>query len=834
LLLAEISKPFAMLKNYLKIALRNLNRNKINSMINISGLAIGLACVLLIGMYIKDELSYDQFFNDANRIYRVNTHEKIGNDEFVAGHTPPPVGAALTSNFPEIESYTRIFKPMESVVKYVVTGQTKSITERKILAVDSNFLEFFSYNLVDGDRKTCLNNPNAVVLTESAAHKYFGNVSAIGKSLDFDGYKAVVTAVLKDIPKQSSLQFDVLQSNVGMPVIKHFSWSWIWLQMGTYVKLKANVASNPEALQNLQARFPAMVRVQAASGFNRIGQPFDEFIKKGGKYEIKLQPLTDVHLYSANIGSRFIDQADIKYIYIFAAIALFIMLLACVNFMNLSTAQSAKRAKEVGIRKVLGSERKQLIGQFLAEALVYTLFAAIIAVALVIICLPAFNNLSSKSMSINSILNFSTLTSLLITVVITALLAGSYPAFLLTSFKPVTVLKGSSDSKNSLSGFLTRNVLVVFQFTVSTVLIICTIVVYKQLIYNQSKDLGFDKENVLVVNNAGRLGVSEESFRQELLRMPGVSAASITTNLPAENTAFTDTYLPESVNGASAAEKKVDLSSFIVDDSFVPALKLKMLSGRNFSKTFADSASVILNETAAKAMGWNDPIGKYMVYPGGNNTRFKVVGIVKDFNTESLHSVISPYALFYTTSKTYSIPTSYIVVRIKPGDYNKAVGNVQDLWKKFMPTSPFEYTFLDDQYNSLYRADQTISSVFTVFTFLSITVACLGLLGLAMYTAERRTKEIGIRKVLGASVNNLVAMLSKDFLKLVIIAVMIAFPVAWYAMSQWLQDFAYPTTMNWWIFGGGAGITLVIALATVSFQSIKAALMNPVKSLRSE
>ena len=823
-----------MLKNYLKIALRNLNRNKIDSIINISGLAIGLACVLLIGMYIKDELSYDRFLKDANSIYRVNTHEKISNDELIAGHTPPPVGSALTSNFPEIESYTRIFKPMESIVKYVTNGQTKSITERKILSVDSNFLEFFSYDLVDGDRKTCLNNPYAVVLTETAAHKYFGSESAIGKNLDFDGYKAVVTAVLKDLPKQSSLQFDVLESNVGMPPVKRFSWSWVWLQMGTYVKLKANVASNPEALQALQAKFPAMVRVQAASAFNRIGQPFDEFIKKGGKYEIKLQPLADVHLYSANIGSRFIDQADIKYVYIFAAIALFIMLLACVNFMNLSTAQSAKRAKEVGIRKVLGSERKQLIGQFLAEAFIYALFAAVIAVAIVVLCLPAFNNLSSKSLNITSLLNFSTLPGLFILIIITALLAGSYPAFLLTSFKPVTVLKGSSDSKNSLSGFLTRNVLVVFQFTVSTVLIICTIIVYKQLIYNQSKDLGFDKENVLVVNNAGRLGNTEESFRQELLRMPGVSTASITTNLPAENAAFTDTYIPESVSNAGAAEKKVDLSSFIVDDSFVPALKLKMVSGRNFSKEFADSASLILNETAAKEMGWTNPVGKYVVYPGGNNVRFKVIGVVKDFNTESLHSLISPYALFYTTSKTYFIPASYVVVRIKAGDYNKAVSNVQDLWKKFMPASPFEYTFLDDQYNSLYRTDQTISRVFTVFTFLSITVACLGLLGLAMYTAERRTKEIGIRKVLGASVENLVAMLSRDFLRLVAIAAMIAFPIAWYAMSQWLQDFAYPTIMNWWVFGIGAGITLVIALATVSFQSVKAALMNPVKSLRSE
>ena len=823
-----------MLRNYIKITMRNLGRNKISSIINISGLAIGLACVLLIGMYVKDEFGYDRFFKDADRIYRVNTHEKIGNDEFVAGHTPPPIGAALTSNFSEVESYTRIFKPMDAVVKYVIDGQAKSLTEKKMLSVDSNFLRFFSYPVVDGDIKTCLNSPDAVVLTQTAAHKYFGNISPIGKNLDFDGHMAVVTAVLKDIPQQSSLQFDVLESNVGMPPVKRFSWSWVWLQMGTYVKLKANVASNPVALQSLQAKFPAMVKVQAASAFNRIGQPLDQFIKKGGKYEINLQPLTDVHLYSANIGSRFINQGDIKYVYIFSAIALFIMLLACVNFMNLATAQSAKRAKEVGIRKVLGSERKQLIAQFLAEAFLYTVFAAIIAIAIVALCLPAFNNLASKSLSFTAFFNFSTLAGMLILIIITALLAGSYPAFLLTSFKPVTVLKGSSDSKNSLSGFLTRNVLVVFQFTVSTVLIICTIVVYKQLIYNQSKDLGFDKENVLVINNAGQLGNSEESFRQELLRLPEVASASITTNLPAENSSFTDTYMPESVSNTSVAEKKVDLSSFIVDDYFVPVLKLKMASGRNFSKAFADSASVILNETAAKEMGWTDAIGKYIVYPGGNNTRFKIIGVVKDFNTESLHSTISPYALFYTTSKTYFVPMSYVVVRIKAGDYNKAVSSIQNKWKSFIPASPFEYSFLDEQYDSLYRTDQIISKVFSVFTFLSITVACLGLLGLAMYTAERRTKEIGIRKVLGASVENVVAMLSKDFLKLVIIASVIAFPIAWYAMSKWLQDFAYPTDINWWVFAAASAVTMIIALLTVSFQSIKAALMNPVKSLRSE
>jgi len=826
-----------MFKNYIKIALRNLGRNKVSSIINISGLAIGLACVLLIGMYVKDELSYDRFFKDASRIYRVNTHEKFGNNEFTAGHTPPPVGLALVNNYPEIESYTRIFKPGDEIVHYVNNGQKSSLNEKGILSVDSNFLQFFDYQLVEGNRAECLNGPNSVVLTERAAKKYFGTTSAIGKNLVFDQYSApfTVTAVLKDLPSQSSLQFDVLQSNVGMQSVKHFNWSWIWLQMGTYVKLKSNIANDPATIQSIEAKFPAMIRVQAATAFKRIGQPFDAFIKKGNKYDLSLQPLADVHLYSANIGSRFINHGDIKYVYIFSAIALFIMLLACVNFMNLATAQSTKRAKEVGIRKVLGSERKQLMLQFLAEAFMYTLFAAVIAVAIVATSLPAFNNLSDKSLNLATFLNLSTWAGLLILILFTAVLAGSYPAFFLTSFKPVTVLKGSGDIKGSLRGFFTRNALVVFQFTVSTVLIICTIIVYKQLLFNQSVDLGFNKENVLIVSSAGRLGKTEESFRQELLRLPQVTSASISTGVPAEQNFFTDSYMPEStIDNANTPDKHVDLTSFIVDESFVPTLKLNMASGRNFSKSFADSSSVILNEAAAKEMGWKDPIGKYMTYPGGNNVKFKVVGIVKDFNTQSLHNTISSFALFYTTSKTYDIGVSYISVRIKPGDYRKAIAGIQSKWKEFMPDNPFEYIFLDAQYDSLYKTDQTIGKVFSVFTFLSLTVACLGLLGLAMYTAERRTKEIGIRKVLGASVENVVAMLSKDFLKLVIIASIIAFPIAWYAMNKWLQDFAYPTAINWWVFGLAAGITLIIALVTVSFQSIKAALMNPVKSLRSE
>ena len=826
-----------MLRNYIKIAWRNLVRNKVSSIINISGLAIGLACVMLIGMYVKDELGYDRFFKGADRIYRVNTHEKIANDEFVAGHTPPPVGLALQSNFPEIESYTRIFTPGDEIIHYVKNGHRASLTEKSLLSVDSNFLQFFNFPLLAGDRNKCLNGPNFVVLTQSAAKKYFGEVSPIGKNLVFDEYSApfTVTAVIKDLPEQSSLQFDMLQSNLGMPPVKHFSWSWIWLQMGTYVKLRDNAPNSAADIQELESRFPAMIKVQAASAFRRIGEPLDELAKKGGKYELQLQPLADVHLFSQNIGTRYFVQGDIKYVYIFSAIALFIILLACVNFMNLATAQSGKRTKEIGIRKVLGSQRKQLIGQFLAESFLYTMFAAFIGVLAVAIVLPAFNQLASKQLSLQALLQWQAWAGLVLLIILTALFAGSYPAFYLTSFKPVSVLKGKADFQTSKTGFSTRNVLVVFQFAVSAMLIICTIVVYKQLMYNQSKDLGFNKENVLIISDAERLGKNEESFKQEILRLPEVAGATISTNLPASEKYFDDDYTPEATpENVTSPDKNLSISSYIVDESFVPTLKLNIINGRNFSKSFNDSASVILNETAAKKAGWKNPIGKYLVYPGGNYTKFRVVGIVKDFNTESLHSTVAPWALFYTTSKTYNTNTSFVGVRLKPGDYGKAVSKIQAIWKTYMPDNPFGYTFLDQQYDALYKTDQTIGKVFTVFTFLSITVASLGLLGLAMYTAERRTREIGIRKVLGASVQTVVAMLSKDFLKLVFIASLIAFPVAWYAMNTWLQDFAYKTDISWWVFALSTGIVTVIALATISFQSIKAALANPVVSLRSE
>lgn len=825
-----------MIRNHIKTAWRNLIRNRVSSIINISGLAIGLACMLLIGMYVKDELGYDRFFKDAGRIYRVNIDGKMGNDQFIAGHTPPPAGAALMNNFPEVESYTRIFLPGYEIIHCTDNGQKKSLTEKSLLAVDSNFLKFFNYPLVTGDANTCLNGIHSVVITQKAAKKYFGDASPIGKTLIFDEYSLpfTITAVLQDIPKQSSLQFEVLQNTASIPPVKYFKWSWVWLQMGTYIKLKANARADASGIAKLESKFPPMVALQAASAFKRIGQPWGEFKRKGGKWDLKLQPLTDLHLFSSNIGTRYFEQGDIKYVYIFLAVALFIMLLACVNFMNLATAQSAKRAKEVGIRKVLGSLRKQLIRQFISEAIVYSLFAAILAVFIVILVLPAFNQLADKELSSAVFLSYKTWLVIASLVSMTGLLAGSYPAFFLTSFNPVTVLKGSGLFSRAGSGAFTRNALVVFQFTVSTVLIICTVVVYKQLIYNQTHDLGFDKGNVVVLSNAKRLGASEESLRQELLKLPGVANASISTSLPAEGS-FGDTYTPETGPGiVNSGETNIMLASFIVDEAFVPTLNMKIKTGRAFSKQFNDSASVILNETAVKQIGWQQPIGKTITYPGNGNQKFTVIGVVKDFNTDSFHSMISPFALFCSKSKTYTTATSYLTIRIKPGNYSSTLSKLQDKWKLFAPGLPFDYSFMDAEFDALYKSDQTMGKVFSVFTFLSLTVACLGLLGLAIYTAERRMKEISIRKVLGASVQNVVTMLSADFLKLIAIASVIAFPVAWYAMNRWLQDYVFKTTLNWWIFALASGVTVVIALITVSFQSIKAAITNPVESLRGE
>lgn len=812
-----------------------MGRNKISSFINISGLSIGITCALLIVVFIQNELSYDKFHKDANRIYQVVLNGNFNGQEFWNGNTAPPVGAALHKNFPEIESFARLYKTRDLVVRTEDNGSTgKFFTEKNVLAVDSNFLELFGFDIAEGSAATALVKPGSLVVTEDMAKKYFGSENAIGKILLLDNDKKpfTVTAVLKNVPSQSSIQFDFLAPVADFPVVKQFTWSWIWQQMICYVKLKENVKRDEASIKQLESKFPAMVRVEAANGFRRIGRPFDEFVKKGGKWDFHLLPLTRVHLHSSQISMPWLSQlSSIKYVYIFGSIAIFIIILACVNFMNLSTARASKRAKEVGIRKVAGSARSQLIAQFMAEAFIYSFIAAVLAMLFASLLVKPFSVLTGEAIGTSSVFTWNIWLAVIVLAILVALLAGSYPAFYLTSFKPASVLKGKDIFSSRKGGRAIRNGLVVFQFAISTAMIIGTLIVFKQLDYFRNANMGFNKENVLVINNTRRLGESEESFRQSISQLKGIASASVTTSIPSRSS-FGDGYEPEAENNIKPAE--ISLASFMVDYDFVPTLQIQITKGRNFSRDFNDSTAVILNEEAVQQIGWKNPIGKWMVYPGGDGQRFQVIGVAKNFNVESMHSPITPFALFHTSSKTYDLGFSHIVARVKPGDVNNTIGQLQSKWKSFASSEPFDYNFLDASLDAQYRSEKRLGSIFGIFASLSIFIACLGLFGLCAYIAERRTKEIGVRKVLGASVQSIVTLLSKDFLKLTAIAALIAFPVAWWAMEQWLQDFAYRIKIDWSVFLIAALCTLLVALVTISFQAIKAALINPVKSLRSE
>ena len=825
-----------MIKNYFKIAWRNISRNKVSSFINIAGLSIGMACVILILFFIQNELGYDKFHKDADRIYQVTLKNNMGGQESWAGNTPPPVGHALVSNFPEIESYTRFYKPQDIVARSEGSGSTeKFFTEKNVLAVDSNFLQLIDFKMLEGDPTTALLNPGSVVITERMAKKYFADEKAIGKTIlmNEDKKPFTVTAVLKNIPSQSSIQFDFLTSIADFPVVKRFSWSWVWQQMTCYIKLRSNTKNDAAGIKELESKFPAMVKVQAAGAFERIGLPFDEFMQKGGQYSLHLLPITDIHLRSGDVSMQWLSNvSSIKYIYIFGSIALFIIILACVNFMNLATARSSKRAKEIGIRKVLGSEKSQLIRQFLAEAFLYSFISTIIAVVLVMLLLKPFSVLTGESIDPDVFGSANIWITVAILTILVGLLAGSYPAFYLTSFNPVSVLKGKISNRSGRGSLFIRNGLVVFQFTISTLLIIGTLVVFKQLNFFQDTNMGLNKENVLVIANSGRLGKSEESFRQTISQLPGVTSASITTSIPT-GSVFGDRYVPET-DGKEQLAKDINLNSFMVDYDFIPALQIQVLKGRNFSRDFADSASVILNEEAVKQIGWEEPVGKYMRYPGGNDQQFKVIAVVKDFSVESLQTAVTPFALFHSSSKSYDIGSSFIIARIKPGDVSGTLNKVESKWKTFVSGEPFDYNFLDASFDALYRSEQRMGNIFSIFTALSLFIACLGLFGLSAFIAERRIKEIGVRKVMGASVQSIVSLLSKDFLKLTIISAFIAFPIAWWAMNKWLEDFAYRINIGWTVFLVAGLCTLLVSLLTVSFQAIKAAIANPAKSLRTE
>ncbi|TWR27953.1 FtsX-like permease family protein [Mucilaginibacter achroorhodeus] len=806
-----------MFKNLVKIAFKNLLKNRGVTLINIFGLALGLASCLLIVFYVVDELSFDKFNTNANRIYRVNTDISYGGNASSYAIGPPPLAAEAVNKLPQVEKAVRITTATEVRFKKGV----ENISEPKVANVDSTFFDVFTFPILHGDPHKALAEPHSIVLTERAAVKYFNTTDAVGRVLTMannnENFK--VTGVIANMPEQSHFNYDFLISMSTNEGSKANVWnSFIY---STY--LLARPGTDATILnKNLDALFQSHFEKQP--GFNK-----QAFAKNGNYVRVNLTPLTDIHLRS-NRQYELGTNSDVTYVYIFSSIALFILLLACINFMNISTARSANRAREVGVRKVLGSPRKMLIFQFLTESTLITLAAATIAVLAAWALLPAFNNIAGKALSINTQTIKWLLPALFIIVLTVGVLAGAYPAFYLSAFQPIAVLKGKLS--NGFKGSLLRNSLVVLQFSVSIFLIIGTIVIYNQLNYIQQKDLGYDRSHVLVIKNT--LGVENaRALKNELKQIAGVNNASLSGFLP------TGTLRqPNSVfkSRTPVPKNAVFTEIWPVDEDYLPTMSMKLSQGRNFEEgNISDSSKVIINETAARALGYAaNPIGKSLYYEPERGERdtavreLKVIGVIKDFNFKSLRDNITPVVMMLQSNN------NALSVKLQGADVKHFLPLIEAKWNKASPNQQFEYSFMGEDFNAAYRTEQRTGQLFLVFATLAIVIAGLGLFSLAAYAAEQRNKEIGIRKVLGASVSSIVSMLSKDFIKLVMLSFLIAAPLAWLVMHKWLDGFAYRQSIQWWVVAVAGAGSLVIAFATISTQSFKAAVANPAESLKSE
>jgi putative ABC transport system permease protein len=813
-----------MIRNYIKTAFRSLIKNKGFTAINVFGLALGLAACLLIVFYVFDELSYDQYNTNADRIYRVNEDLKLGDNKVQYAVCMAPLAQTLKNDFPFVENTVRL----KNIGGMHVNKGNERILEYSALFADPSVFDVFTLPVIYGDKKTALTEPNTVVVTESTAEKYFGKVNVVGENLIIDGnlQKPIkITAVIKNIPEQSHFHADFLVSMSSLP--ESTSTEWLRSNFNTYVLMRKGVD-----YKRLESQFPEFLRKYSGGQMQaELKMNYDTFEKNGSYFRLNMIPLADIHLHS-NLTGELGTNGTMQYVYIFSAIAIFILLIACVNFMNLSTARSSNRAKEVGVRKVLGSARKYLIAQFLSESILVTLVAVIIAMFLAVALLPGFNQLSGKNIVLNSHTLYWLMPSSIIAVLFIGFLAGLYPAFFLSAFQPIDVLKGKIST--GFKGGRLRSFLVVFQFSISIFLIVGTLVIYNQLHYIQNRDLGYNRSQVLIVQNAFELGDHAKTLKQQIKQLPGVESATLTGFLPTAPNRNTTIFYKQA---QADPKQSIFPQTWYVDEDYVKTLGMKIIAGRDFSSQMpSDSNALVINETAAKVLGFTDPVNKIIyenmvsITSAGTRTSFKpfiIVGVVKDFNFNSLRENISPVIMKLGNNN------GGLAIKVQTGNLSALMTKIQDNWKGLSPAH-FQYSFMDQDFNALYRSEQRIGTVFIVFTVLAIVIACLGLFGLAAYAAEQRTKEIGIRKVLGASIANITGMLSKDFIKLVCIAIVISSPLAWYAMNKWLQDFAYRVDFNWWLLAIAGGAAILIAFVTVSFQSIKAAIANPVNSLRSE
>jgi putative ABC transport system permease protein len=810
-----------MLTNFFKIAWRNILKNKVFSLINIFGLAIGLACFLLICLYVSDELSYDRFHEKADRIYRVHSNIIFGGAEMKLAICSDPMGPTLVKDYPEVEQFTRIYTSNGS--KQVKKGN-EFINEVEVAHADSTFFDVFSFKPLYGKLHQALNEPNTVVVTESIALKYFGRKNVVGETIETDEsrnnlYK--ITAVIGDMPGNSHFRFGLIFS---MDNVDYGFGNFLSHNFYTYLLLKPG--TDPNGFKKHFNEVIAKYVLPQAGNLMQI-KSMDEFEKAGNKLEYSLMPITDIHLKS----DRFPELApvgNLRYVYIFGAVALFILLLACVNFINLSTANSGSRAREIGIRKVLGSEKSALVGQFLSESVLTSFISTLIAIFLVWASLPLFNDVAAKELSMTDLVRPLPLLLIIMLSLVTGLVAGSYPAFYIAAFQPIAALKGRLKLGSNKSYF--RNALVVFQFSTAILLIISTIVVYKQLSFIRNKNLGFKKEQVLLINDTYVLGNNYDAFRKSLNSLRGVVASASAGYLPVDASARSDnTYATEAT---MRSDNSFNMQSWQVDYDYLSVLGMEIIQGRGFSKDYGtDSTAIIINETCADMLGGGNVLGRKLYTSSDAKSLdeyYTVIGVVKNFNFESLRQQVGPLCMKLGNANWTT------AVSVQTGDVTGLIAGIEKTFKSMASGKPFSYRFLDDAFDEMYRTEQRIGKLALTFSVLAIFIACLGLFGLATYMAQQRVKEIGIRKVLGASVLGIVRMLSADFILLVAISAIISFPLAWLAMNSWLQDFAYRTTLNWWVFALAGFAGLIIALGTISFQAVKAALSNPVNSLRTE
>lgn len=798
-----------MIKNYIKVALRSLRKNKIYSFINIIGLALGLACAMLIILYVKDEVSFERFHHDVQNIYRiVNTNYFEGKDH-KDGNSGLLQGPRFKQNVPGIESFVRI----QSVTKDFKNGT--DVQSRDLLAVDSNFFQMFTFPLISGDKNTCLKNPNSIVLTEKEAMKEFGTTNAVGKIVmikdDSVFVPYEVTAVAKNCPQNSSIQFDVLLPFKESVEDAGNNMNWFNFFLNTFVKISPN-ASIPVVEKQMQSYFVKDASATFIKMMKMFGGSPDEKIS-----EYSLQQFLDMHL-STDLPSQngLVNASNPLYSYILSGIALFVLLIACINFINLTIARSVKRAREIGIRKVAGGNRRQLIFQFLGESFLLCLIAFVLAVILVQLILPLFNELSNKALAFSYLFDARLIAGYIALFFITSFLAGFYPAIILSGYKPVATLYGRFKlvGKNYL-----QKSLVVLQFALASFLITGTLIIYYQFHYLTSTPLGYDDSNLIEVTKNEMTHEKAETFKTDLLKNPDIVYVAPKNGGQWRTTA--------KINGDSS----ISFSYETVDESYLPALKIPIVTGRNFSDQFpSDSTqSVIVNESFVKEAGWKNPIGQtvnFIFY----KEKYQVIGVVKDYHFVSLNQTITPQLFTMRNRNDYD----QFDIKIKPGTETESLKYIQKKFREFFPLSPYTYAFKADQNRKQYDAEAKWKHILLFGAALTIFISCIGLFGLTVLATEKRTKEIGIRKVLGASVNSIVSILSKDFLKLVLIALIISIPAAWIAGNKWLENYPYRITIGWSLFVIAGLMVVLIALVTVSFQAVKVAVANPVKSLRTE